>query len=127
MLVTNRSYDRAVELARELNGEALRFDDWEGALSRVDVVISSTGAPFAVIRPEHIEKVRRKRKFAPLFIIDIAVPRDVEHEVGDIEEVYLYDLDTLQKIADKARARRENEIQSCREMISREVEKWRGF
>lgn len=123
LFVTNRSFDRAAELAAELDGEAIRFDDWEKALERVDVVISSTGAPHAVVHPEHVENARRKRKYRPLFIIDIAVPRDVEPAVGDIEEVYLYDMDTMQELARQGRERREEQVRICRHIIAEEVQK----
>ena len=119
--MANRSYDRAVELAEELEGEAVKFDDWEEVLARVDVVISSTGAPHAVVHPEHVEKVRRRRKYRPLFMIDIAVPRDIEPEVGEIEEVYLYDMDAMQSLAEEGRAAREAQVLACRKLIEEEI------
>jgi glutamyl-tRNA reductase len=108
-------------LARELEGEAVRFDDWQGVLERVDVVISSTGAPHAVVDREHVEPVRRKRRYRPLFFIDIAVPRDVDPGVGQIEEVYLYDIDTLQGLASEARGRREEQVRICDKLIDEEL------
>lgn len=121
IFVTNRSFDRAEELARELNGEAVRFDEWAKALEEVDVVISSTGAPHTVLHCEHIEAVRRKRRYRPMFLIDIAVPRDIEHEVGEIEEVYLYDIDALQEIANDAKGRRSEQIRICERIIDQEL------
>ena len=123
VFVTNRSHERAVELAEELGGRAVRFDEWQGVLAGVDVVISSTSAPHAVVQPFHVEAVRRVRKYRPLFLIDIAVPRDIDPEVGEIEEVYLYDIDTLAQLAQAARGRRERQIEDCRKMIARELEK----
>ncbi|MGE9266833.1 MAG: glutamyl-tRNA reductase [Verrucomicrobiales bacterium] len=123
LMVTNRSYDRAVELAEELGGEAFRFDDWTQALAKVDVVISSTGAPHAVVHAEHVESVRRKRRYRPLFFIDIAVPRDIDEEVGEIEEVYLYDMDAMQELAAQGRERREEQVRRCRRIIAEEVAK----
>lgn len=123
IFVTNRSFERAVELARELDGEAVRFDDWQGVLQEVDVVISSTGAPHAVVEPAHVEAVRRKRRFRPLFFIDIAVPRDIDPKVGEIEEVYLYDIDTLQEIAAGAKDRRIEQIKVCERIIEQELAK----
>lgn len=123
IFVTNRSFDRAQELARELGGEAVRFDDWQGVLQGVDVVISSTGAPHAVVEPAHVEAVRKKRRYRPLFLIDIAVPRDIDPAVGRIEEVYLYDLDTLQEIAAEAKERRIEQIRICESIIDRELQK----
>ena len=123
IFVTNRSFDRAEELARELDGEAVRFDDWQRVLREVDVVISSTGAPHAVVERSHVEAVRRKRRYRPLFFIDIAVPRDIDPAVGAIEEVYLYDIDTLQEIAADAKGRRAEQIKLCERIIDLELAK----
>ncbi len=123
IFVTNRSYERAVELANEMGGSAVRFDDWQTVLPRVDVVISSTGAPHAIVSREDVEKARRARKYRPLFFIDIAVPRDIDPGVGEIEEVYLYDIDTLEQLAEEARARRQLQIDQCDRIIVRELEK----
>jgi len=121
--VTNRSYENAVSLADEVGGEAVKFDEWAKVLSTVDVVISSTGATEPVVQVEDIEAVRKKRKYRPMFFIDIAVPRDIDPRVGDIEEVYLYDLDTLQKIADEGRSNRLQQVEICKQIIDGEVEK----
>ena len=121
IFVTNRSYERAAELAEDLHGESVRFDQWHDVLQEVDVVISSTGAPHAVMKREHIEAVRRKRRYRPLFVIDIAVPRDVEVEVGEIEEVYLYDIDTLKEIAIVGKGQRADQIKLCESIIDQEL------
>ena len=123
IIVTNRSYDRAVELAEEMEGRALKFDDWQAALAGVDVVISSTGAPHYVVSPWQVEAVRRVRKFRPLFLIDIAVPRDIDPAVGEIEEVYLYDIDTLEQLADEGRAERAKQVAECEVIIEEELRK----
>lgn len=121
VIVANRTHDRAVELANEMKGRAVRFDDWLGVLKDVDVVISSTGAPHTIIHAEEIESVRRARKFRPLFLIDIAVPRDIAHECGEIEEVYLYDIDALEQMADEAKSRRLQQIIECEKIIETEL------
>jgi glutamyl-tRNA reductase len=123
IFVANRTYDRAEELARELDGQAVHWDQWEHILKEVDVVISSTGAPHAVVERSHVEAVRRKRRFRPLFLIDIAVPRDIDPAVGEIEEVYLYDIDTLQEIASDAKGRRADQIKICERIIDQELAK----
>jgi len=123
IFVTNRSFDRAEQLAAEMNGSAVRFDDWHGVLERVDIVISSTSAPHAIVHPEDIERVRRIRRFRPLFLIDIAVPRDIDPAVGEIEEVYLYDIDTLEQIAAAARSKRQRQIEECDRIIDAELAK----
>jgi len=123
VIVTNRTHDRAVELAAEMNGRAVRFDDWLGVLKDVDVVISSTGAPHTIIHKEEVESVRRARKYRPLFLIDIAVPRDIDYRVGEIEEVYLYDIDALEQLADQAKSRRLQQIIECEKIIEAELGK----
>lgn len=125
MFVTNRSYDKAVALAAEMGGSAIRFDDWESSLEKVDIIISSTGAPHHVIKPEHILAVRRKRKYRPLLMVDIAVPRDIDPAVGEIDEVYLYDVDGLQSLASQARQRRQDQIRLCDKIIEEELNKSR--
>ena len=123
IFVTNRSFERAEQLAAEMGGSAVRFDDWQRVLERVDVVISSTGAPHAIIQRAHVEKARRARKYRPLFFIDIAVPRDIDPAVGEIEEVYLYDIDTLEQLAEEGRTRRQLQIEQCERIIDLELEK----
>ncbi|MDE0826516.1 MAG: glutamyl-tRNA reductase [Akkermansiaceae bacterium] len=123
IFVTNRSFERAENLAKELDGEAVRFDDWQRVLAEVDVVVSSTGAPHAVVTKADVEGARRKRKFRPLFLIDIAVPRDIEPEVGEIEEVYLYDIDTIEQIATEGKGRRSEQIAVCEKIIEEELVK----
>lgn len=123
IFVTNRSFERAQELAAEMGGRAVRFDDWQRVLERVDVVISSTGAPHFIVQRADVEKARRARKYRPLFFIDIAVPRDIDPGVGEIEEVYLYDIDTLEQLAEEARGRRQLQIEQCERIIGRELEK----
>lgn len=123
VMVTNRSFDKAVDLAEEIGGRAVPFQGWEEELAHLDVVIAATGAPHFVVKPQHIEAVRRKRKFRPLIMIDIAVPRDIDPKVGEIEEVYLYDIDTLQEMADQARKRREEQLLLCEEIIREEIDK----
>ncbi|MEX2580834.1 MAG: glutamyl-tRNA reductase [Verrucomicrobiales bacterium] len=117
IIVSNRSFDKAEQLAAELNGEAVRFDDWENHLDHVDIIVSSTAAPHAVVKREMIERVMSKRHGHSLFLIDIAVPRDVEDEVNAVDNVYLYNIDQLQQIADEGLTRRERQITVCREVI----------
>lgn len=123
IFVANRSYDRACQLANEMGGSAVRFDAWQAVLERVDVVISSTGSPHSIIHKEDILNVRRARKFRPLFFIDIAVPRDIDPAVAEIDEVYLYDIDTLEQLADVARSRRTQQINDCETLIQSELSK----
>ena len=102
----------------------MRFDDWQSVLERVDVVISSTGCPLTIVHRADVEKARHARKYRPLFFIDIAVPRDIDPAVGEIEEVYLYDIDTLEQLANEARARRQLQIEECERIIDAELAKF---
>jgi len=122
VVVSNRNYDRAVEMAAEMSGRALHFEQWPAEVAAVDIIISSTAAPHTVIHPEQIHPAMRRRRGRPLFIIDIAVPRDVEASVNDIEGVYLYDIDSLEAIASETRSRREQEIAKCRRIIDCEIQ-----
>lgn len=118
IIVSNRSFDKAMELATELKGEAIRFDDWATKLGEVDIVVSSTAAPHAVIHAETIRRAMERRRGHSLFLIDIAVPRDIEEEVNGIDNVYLYNIDQLQQIATEGLARRERQIAVCLRVIS---------
>jgi glutamyl-tRNA reductase len=118
IIVSNRSYDKAVELAAELKGEAVRFDAWETKLDHVDIIVSSTAAPHAVVHASAIRRVMERRRGHSLFLIDIAVPRDIEEEVNEIDNVYLYNIDQLQQIANEGKSRRERQIAVCRDLIA---------
>src|SRR5271165_5936899 len=96
--VSNRTYDRAVALARRFNGEALPFDQLYETVPRADIVISSTGAPHAIFRKEHGERFLKDRRNRPMFFIDIAVPRDVDPEMNKLDGIFVYDIDDLQQV-----------------------------
>ncbi len=123
VIVSNRSYEKAVELAAEMNGLAMKFDDWEAALPEVDIVISSTAAPHFVILPEMVERAM-KRRVKPLFLVDIAVPRDIDPRVNDIENAYLYDIDALSAIAEDGRRERERQLAQCEKIIEEQMDKF---
>ena len=124
LIVSNRSYDKAVELAQQMNGKAMKFDEWEKALHEVDIIISSTSAPHFVILPEMIQKAMKSRRGHPLFLIDIAVPRDIDPRVNEIEDAYLYDIDALSAIAEDNRRKREMEIQVGEQIIEEQLVKF---
>lgn len=122
ILVSNRSFDRAEQLAAELGGEAVRFDDWENEFQRVDIVISSTSAPHYVLTRRQIEPILKRRCGRSLLLIDIAVPRDIEPEVNFLEDVYLYNVDDLQAIASDYLDRRKAELERCESIIEDKVQ-----
>ena len=121
IFVSNRTYDRAAALAEMLGGKALHFDEWEKEFDNLDIVIGSTGAPHAVVTAEKIRGLMPLRADRPLFCIDLAVPRDFEVAVNEIEGVYLYDIDALQGIAEQGMEVRRQELTRCEEMIERHV------
>lgn len=118
ILVCSRTHERAEALASQLGGRAISYDDWSQEFATVDIVISATAAPHPIITPEILVPLLKPRRNRPLFLIDIAVPRDVERACGDLEDVYLYDIDDLKQIAQQNIAAREREIESCRGLIA---------
>lgn len=121
ILVTNRTFDRALSLASEFKGEAIPFDRLEEGLKRADIVISATDSPYFLITHSQISKLMRQRKQRPIFFIDIADPRDVEPAVGDLENVYLYNIDDLQKVANENIKDRQQEAQKAEAIVQEEV------
>ena len=125
--VTSRTYERAANLARTLNGSALDFEAFKNELHRADIVITSTSAPNFIIKKEIVEKAIHERKNKPIFFIDIAVPRDIEPDVNDLENVYLYDIDDLQVVVSANIKEREKEAENAMNFISQEVTKFNNW
>ncbi len=98
--VANRTFSRAVDLARRFRGTAVAFEEIPGLLQSVDIIISSTGAPGFVIGPAHVKATMKSRKHRPLFFIDIAVPRDIDPGINRMENAYVYDIDDLKGVID---------------------------
>jgi glutamyl-tRNA reductase len=124
VLVTNRTYERAASLAQEFKGEAIPFHEMNQALNRVDIVISATDSPQYLIRRDQVAKVIKDRKQKPIFFIDIADPRNIEPSVGEIENVYLYNIDDLKKVADDNIKDRGKEAQNAEAIVQEEVIKF---
>ena len=122
--VANRTFENACTLADEFGGEALRFERLSGALAKADIVISSTGACDAVIKATDVKNVMKTRKYRPMFLIDIAVPRDIEAQVNDIDGVYLYNIDDLQAVVSENLGERMNEALKAEEIVDDEVKKF---
>ncbi len=121
VLVTNRTYQRAVDLAKEFGGRAVAFERRFEEMHLVDIVISSTGAPHYVIEKDDLVEVMKRRRGRPIFLIDIAVPRDVDPEVGKVYNVFLYDIDDLEAVVEANKKEREKEAQRAEEIIEEEV------
>jgi len=124
ILVTNRTYERALALAQGFRGEAIPFEEMGQGLKKVDIVISATNSPQYLIGHDQITKTMKDRRQKPIFFIDIADPRDIEPRVGDIENVYLYNIDDLQKVARENIKDREKEAQKAETIVQGEVVKF---
>ena len=125
--VANRSRERAEELARAINGTAMPIEEWEGHCREVDILISSTAAPTPIVTRENLAPLLHDRLDRPLFIIDIAVPRDVAPEVNEIEGVFLYDIDSLQSIAQQSLAIRREQIAAGESIIASHLDDFSGW
>lgn len=121
VFVSNRSYNRAAELASEIGGRAIPYDHWPEMFADVDILISSTTAPHVLLTREKVEPRMRLRNGRPLFMIDLAVPRDIAPEVGSIEGVHLYDIDSFESIARESLGIRRSQVAHCLRMINDHV------
>lgn len=122
IVVTNRSHDKAVALATELGGRAVAFDQWATEFPTIDIVVSSTSAPHYVLDRARLDPLMKTRRNRPILLIDIAVPRDIEPEVNFMDNVYLYNIDDLQAIADDYLKQRKEEVIHCERIIAEKVE-----
>jgi glutamyl-tRNA reductase len=127
VFVSNRTYERAVTLAESLGGKAIHFDNWQDEFETLDILIGSTGAPHAVVTRAKLQPLMARRVDRPLFCIDLAVPRDFEAAVNDLDSVYLYDIDALQGIADESMQVRRQELARCEKLIERHVGEFREW
>ncbi|HAB15614.1 MAG TPA: glutamyl-tRNA reductase, partial [Verrucomicrobiales bacterium] len=126
VLVSNRSFARAASLAEELGGRAIHFDDWEREFSRLDIIVSSTSAPHFILDRARLAALLHHRAARPLLLIDLAVPRDMDPDVKQLDNVFLANVDDLQAIADEhLRSRREEQIR-CEAIIRERVCAWTG-
>ena len=120
--VANRTMSRAQELADRIGGEAVPFDRLFDYLVDADIVISSTGAPDAIIRAADMRDVLRRRKHRPMFLIDIAMPRDIDPDVNNLDNIYLYDIDDLKEVVEENLAQRRGEAEKAKAIVDAEVE-----
>ena len=126
-LVANRTYERAKAIAEELGARALPLDEAWDHFGDCDIVLSSTAAPHAVVTWDRVAAAIGRRGGRPLCILDLAVPRDVEPAVAQLESVFLYDLDDLQAVAAHAAAERRNDIPAAERIVTEEVERFWGW
>ncbi len=121
VLVTNRTFEKAERLAEEFNGEAIPFEDLFLKLHLADIVLTSTGAPHAIITPDSLEEVIKRRRMKPVFMIDIAVPRDIDPAVNELDAIYLYDMDDLQQVVSSNLEGRKQEADKAEAIIAEEI------
>jgi len=127
LIVANRSFDKAVQIADLFKGKAVFFEEIKTYLLEVDIVITSTSSMDYVISYDMVRDFLRKRRNHPLFFIDIAVPRDVDPRVNDLENVYLYNIDELKEVVEENTVKRKEEALKAERIVQEEVirfEKW---
>ncbi len=121
VLVTNRTFERAEKLAAEFDGKAVPFDSFVDHLAEVDIVMTSTGAPNFILGKRQMEEVLKRRKNRPMFLIDIAVPRDIDPKVNDLSNTYLYDVDDLQGVVQANLKERQKEAGKAEAIVEQEI------
>ncbi len=124
ILVTNRTLERARRMAETFDGQVIPFEQLHDTASQADIVISSTGAPHPIFRREHGQAFLQRRRNRPMFFIDIAVPRDVDPEMGKLEGIFVYDIDDLQAVAAAHLSERSREAADAEALIAAEVERF---
>ena len=121
IFVTNRTFSRAAELAEEFNGKAVPFEEFQRQLAKMDIILSSTGSNRYLVRREELTSVIRMRKNRPMFFIDIAVPRDIDPKINEIDNVYVYDIDDLEGIVEVNKEERKKEVAQAQGIIAEGV------
>jgi glutamyl-tRNA reductase len=121
IVIANRTLSRAKELADTMGGQPIQIEKMYDLLHEVDIVISSTGSPVSVIKARDVKAILKKRKNKPMFFIDIAVPRDIDPDVNNLDNVYLYDIDDLQEVVEDNMAQRQGEAVKARAVVEAET------
>ena len=124
ILVTNRTLKKARLLAAELKGEAIELGHLPQAIEQADIVITATSSENFLVNKKDVEPIARKRDYKPIFLIDLAVPRDIDPEVTDIDGVFLYNLDALKVIVQNNIDQRESEIPKAEKIVEDYVMKY---
>jgi glutamyl-tRNA reductase len=123
IFVTNRTHERAVEMAQLFEGKIVEYTDFLSFLPEIDIVIASSGAPHYIIVREDMKKVIEARRNRPMFLIDIAVPRNIEPSVNELDGVFLYDIDDLQKVVETNLQGRMESAEEAEAIIREEVDR----
>ncbi|MEE9234195.1 MAG: glutamyl-tRNA reductase [Candidatus Acidoferrales bacterium] len=124
IFVANRTYARAQELAQAWGGKAIQYDDLLKYISQADIILSSTGAPHYIIKKEHGQRFLAERRNRPMFFIDIAVPRDIDPALNELDNIFVYNIDDLEQVIAANRRERAREAVRAEEIIEREVDRF---
>lgn len=124
LLVSNRTFERSRELANENGGTAIAFERLEEYLSRVDIVLAATGAQKPIITQSMVKKALRRRKYRPLFLVDLSVPRNIDPTVDNLDEAYLFNIDDLRSVVDRGQRRRAKASEAARALVESEVQRF---
>jgi glutamyl-tRNA reductase len=127
IVITSRTHAHAEALAGDVAGAAVPWEGMANALGAADIVITATGSQRPIVTRSHLETAKGHRRTTPLFIIDIAVPRDVDPAVGEIEQVFLYNIDDLQSIVDENLSKRAAEVERAESIVNEEVTKFMAW
>lgn len=127
MIVANRTVERAQTLAKNFDAEAIALSDMPERLVEADIIIASTASQLPILGKGAVERALKLRKHRPMFMVDIAVPRDIEPEVGSLDDVYLYTVDDLQEVIEEGRSSREEAAEQAEEIIENQVDHFMGW
>ncbi len=127
ILVANRTFERGIDLARRFQGQAVRFEEIDDILAKVDIIISSTGSPNFIITSQQVKSVMRSRRNRPLFFIDIAVPRDIDPSINRLDNIYVYDIDDLKGVIDENINDRQREAVKGERIVDEAVIRFRRW
>jgi glutamyl-tRNA reductase len=125
--VVSHSQDRAEKLAAEYGAEWVPFESWEEKIPLVDIFITATSCPYPIVKQEQIKKLMAERRHRPLFLIDIAVPRNVDPAIHQMDDVYLYNIDDLKSVADRNLKHRGREIQKVEAMVEKALASYQSW
>lgn len=127
MIVANRTVERANILAKQFNAEPIALSDMPSQLAHADIIISSTASPLPILGKGAVESALKARKHRPIFMVDIAVPRDIEPEVGELRDIYLYTVDDLQDVIEEGHQSRKAAAEQAEEIIVHETQHFIGW
>ncbi|MDE3165149.1 MAG: glutamyl-tRNA reductase, partial [Acidobacteriota bacterium] len=123
VFVTNRTHERAVEMAQLFQGTPVEYSRFTAMLPEVDILIASSGAPHYILHKDEMQRVRAARRNKPMFLIDIAVPRNIEPSVNDLDNIFLYDIDDLQEVVNANLRERMKEADRAEQLVTDEVDR----